>query len=664
MRIRPTALSPLLAALAVLGVLACGLFAADQARAAALQPLDLRVVGGEERWRPDPRFTLYWELPPEPVAAVHYRLLDPSGQVAIGKTTLAWRATSIDRLKVPSVPGAYTAEVWLEADGGTQGPPVEARLRFDDVAPGPVEPQPVGGWIGRTAFPVAVRLDRPSGSPPLSGVRGYAVSVGTNPNVKPCAAAVCAEAEIDLRGGPQDNTFALGELPEGTSYLHAVAVSGANVASEHAGSTVLRIDKTDPATRLEGVPEGWSNRPVTLQAQATDAASGMAATGATGPFTAIRIDGGAPVSAAGDSVSATLIASGVHTVSHYARDAAGNVADGGLANGQRNRAPATATVRIDREPPQLAFAPAQDPLDPERIEARAVDPLAGVDPARGSIAVRRVGSEEPFAALPTAHSGEVLRARWDSSAHPPGEYEFRATAFDLAGNATATTTRAGGAPMRLSAPLKVATKLLTDSAAWTAPLTYGQSTRFAGRLLAGRRAPLAGRPVRVIERFAPGAEPRQRVRTVLTGADGGFAVALEPGPSRQVLAVTAPTETLGGASSQAIDLPVRGRLTMSTSAASVRIGGAPLVFRGRVAKGGAAVPTEGKVVQLQFRLAGLPWREFRTIRTDRSGRFRYAYRFADDDSRGVRFQFRAFAPAQAGWPFEPAGSAPVAVRGR
>jgi hypothetical protein len=76
------------------------------------------------------------------------------------------------------------------------------------------------------------------------------------------------------------------------------------------------------------------------------------------------------------------------------------------------------------------------------------------------------------------------------------------------------------------------------------------------------------------------------------------------------------------------------------------------------------MPTEGRAVQLQFRLPGQAWSEFRTVRTNRRGRFRYAYRFADDDSRGVRFQFRAFVPAQAGWPFEPAGSLPVEVLGR
>ncbi len=30
------------------------------------------------------------------------------------------------------------------------------------------------------------------------------------------------------------------------------------------------------------------------------------------------------------------------------------------------------------------------------------------------------------------------------------------------------------------------------------------------------------------------------------------------------------------------------------------------------------------------------------MQTNRRGRFHYAYRFSDDDSRGVRFRFRAF----------------------
>jgi hypothetical protein len=119
---------------------------------------------------------------------------------------------------------------------------------------------------------------------------------------------------------------------------------------------------------------------------------------------------------------------------------------------------------------------------------------------------------------------------------------------------------------------------------------------------------------------------------------------------------------LRGTSLRPLRLTVRGGVRLRVSSMVARVGGPPVVFRGGVA--GGAIPAEGKTVQLQFRLPGLPWSEFRTVRTDPLGHFRYAYRFADDDSRGARFQFRAFAPAQAGWPYEPAGSLPVQVLGR
>jgi hypothetical protein len=112
-----------------------------------------------------------------------------------------------------------------------------------------------------------------------------------------------------------------------------------------------------------------------------------------------------------------------------------------------------------------------------------------------------------------------------------------------------------------------------------------------------------------------------------------------------------------------LSLTVHSHLVLRASASVAKVGGSPLVFRGKVASQGAAMPADGKVVQLQFRLPGLPWSEFRSVRTGPNGRFRYAYRFSDDDSRGARFQFRAYAPAQAGWPFEPAGSLPVTVVG-
>jgi hypothetical protein len=644
--------------------------ASGAASGAGLQPIDLRVDGGEEAWHPTPSFSLRWRNPTggPTVASVHYRLLEPSGAVSVGDTRIGWAATSIEGLHVPFAPGAYTVEVWLESANHEVGAPVPAKLRFDRTAPAPAEPIPVAGWIGRTAFPYALRLGHPAGAEPLSGIRGYAVSIDRAPGGSPCAGPnMCDESETDLRGGASVDLLPVADLPEGTSYVHAVAVSGAGMRSALVGSTALRVDKTDPTTHLVGAPAGWSDRPVTLVATATDAGAGMVADGlGPAPLTAIRVDDGPPIAAAGDTVTATVISSGIHTVAYYARDAAGNVADGGDANGQANHQPARALVRVDRDPPRLAFAGAQDPRDPERIEARASDPLSGLDPDRGLIEVRRAGSSDRFRALSTRTADGLLRSRWDSDAYPPGEYEFRAVAYDLAGNEAATTSRGNGAPMVLTSPLKVSTRLTAGFGAGSArnrTAPYGRGARFSGRLVAGRRTPLAGMPVQVIERFEEGAEPRERVSVVRTGDAGVFDLHLAPGPSRQIVAVAPSTATLRGASAGPLGLAVRGRLHLGASAATAAIGGAPVVFRGKVASNGAAIPRDGKVVELQFRLPGMPWSEFRTIRTDRRGRFRYAYRFTDDDSRGVLFQFRAFAPAQAGWPFEPAGSLPVAVRG-
>jgi hypothetical protein len=634
------------------------------AASAALQPIDLRVDGGEENWHPQRSFALRWSNPPGSIAAVHYRVLGPSGQVAVGAATLDWPATSIQHLSVPPSPGAYTAEVWLEDGSGAEGTPVTAKLRFDDGKPGQIESVRVPAWIGRTAFPYTLHLGHPTGPPPLSGIRGYAATIDGLSDGSSCLTiGTCGASEVELRGGAAADSLTVTELPEGMNYLHAVAVSGSGTPSATSANTALHVDKTDPVMQLTGNPDGWSNRPLSLTATATDAASGMdPSDGGDEPFTAIRIDGGAPIRADGDEVSATVIASGIHSVACYARDAAGNVADGGISNGSPNHAPAIASVKIDREPPRVAFAGAQDPLEPERIEARASDSLAGLDPALGSIGVRPADSGERFVQLPTERSGSLLRARWDSEAYPPDEYEFRATVYDAAGNSASSLSKSDGSPMRLSSPLKVATTLLSSFRSRT--VSYGRGASFSGRLLAGRHAPLSAMPVRVIERFDPGSVPRERVSTVRTGTNGAFSIHLAPGPSRDLVAVAPPTATLRGASSQPLRLTVRSGVRMRVSSTVARVGGRPVVFRGGVAASGAAIPAEGKTVQLQFRLPGLPWSEFRTIHTDPHGHFRYAYRFADDDSRGVRFQFRAFAPAQAGWPFEPAGSLPVSVLGR
>lgn len=100
---------------------------------------------------------------------------------------------------------------------------------------------------------------------------------------------------------------------------------------------------------------------------------------------------------------------------------------------------------------------------------------------------------------------------------------------------------------------------------------------------------------------------------------------------------------------------VRGRMTLTA-----RQRGASAVFRGRVL--GGQVPARGVSVQLQWR-DGQQWRPVAMLKTDRTGRYRYTYRFSSR-ARGFRYAFRTVVtPGQTDYPFLPATS-PVRHAGR
>src|SRR4029077_14461213 len=173
------------------------------AAASPPRPLDIQVGGGDA-WHADNHFELRWTIPPAegaPLAATHYRIRDPRG-TTIQEYLTSWVSEGISGLTVPRVRGTYSAEVWLEDAAGEQGPAATAQLRFDDLRPATIEPEPVPGWIGRTAFPLRVHLSHPPGPAPMSGIRGYAVAIDTLPGGTPCVAADrCSDAETTLRGG-------------------------------------------------------------------------------------------------------------------------------------------------------------------------------------------------------------------------------------------------------------------------------------------------------------------------------------------------------------------------------------------------------------------------------------------------------------------------------
>jgi hypothetical protein len=647
-------------------VLVAALAFAPSAAGTPPAPLDLHVSGGDT-WRADRDFSISWAPPPPSTPALtltHYRLRDLQGGT-ITAGVKAGAEDGIGSLVVPPVPASYTAEVWFEDATGTQGPAATVQLRFDDRRPAAIAPLDVPEWIGRTGFPLHIRLGRLAVPLPISGIRGYAVTIDADPSGSPCAASDrCSATETTLAGGIGGDELRIAALAEGDAYLHAVAVSGSGMKSASAGHAELRVDLADPVTSLSGVPAGWTNRPVGLVARSVDSRSGMTPSGsAPAPFTAIRIDDGAPATAPGSTVAVAVAGEGIHRIAYYARDVAGNVDDGALANGVADRAPATALVRIDRTRPSIGFANSQNPREPELLRASIEDALSGADPARGWIGIRPAGSRQRFTALPAAPgpAGE-LRARWDSDAYPAGRYEFQAAGYDVAGNAAATTRRRNGAPMILSNPLKAPARLDASFAGGRLrrSVAYGHRLGVAGRLLTGIRTPLATAPVRIVERFPAGVRPATRVSTATTGADGAYSLQLAPGPSREIVATFAGGPSLSRATSPRLELAVHSGVRLRASSATAEVGGAPLVFSGGVA---GEIPAGGLPVQLQFRLPGLRWSEFRTVQANRRGRFRYAYRFSDDDSRGARFRFRAYVTAHEDWPYEPGSSRPVLVRG-
>jgi hypothetical protein len=653
----------------------------------SLRPLNLRVAGGEDAWHADNDFRLDWDRPRAdgqeiPIGAANLRLRDASGSVTLLETRVPGDTSQIEYIHVPWGPGRYIADVWLEGAGGEAGPTASATLLFDDVRPGPARPLPAPGWVAGDAATV-LRVEQPPLPLPISGIRGYAISVGRESGIPPCAGpARCSPAETDLDAGIDGDRVSLGLLPEGVSTVSAVAVSGSGMRSAQTLETKVWVDATDPEVALDA-PRNWVAGPVRVVATATDPLSGMAASGATGPYTAIAIDGRVPRTEPGASAAATIVGEGAHRVAFYGRDGAGNIGE---------ETPRVATVRIDESAPRVAFARSQDPREPERIEAAVDDSLSGPDRQRGSIAFRPAGSHQRFEPLATAASAGKLVAHWDSDASPAGSYEFRATAYDTVGNSATTDRRANGARMVLANPLKAPTQLEAGFGgrrlAWqrcsrrTGPrrcrheeiesfaarpdrraMPYGGRVSFGGRLTSSSGSPLGGLAVEVIETFAAGADSPRRTTTVRTAADGSFSARLAPGPSRRIEAAFAGNPVLTQARSGEVGLDVLAGVRLRSSTASARIGGAPVLFSGRIGDRGARLPPSGRSVELQFHLPGGGWSEFRTVQTDVHGRFRYAYSFSDDDSRGIRFQFRAFIPEQDDWPYEPAFSRPVFVTG-
>jgi hypothetical protein len=680
-----------LAALAVAVALLAALLAAPAHASDGVNLTGLRVFGGDV-WHADNQFQVEWDPnPPTPFRSeVRFAVRWAPGQI-LSVFPERSAATLGDAVVVNGLPGPgiYWFEAWDHKPDEVitpNGPAAVVPLYFDDARP-PAPSASAPTWVA-AGSPVPIHVAPPTAPLPLSGLQGYAVTIDAAANASPCARAErCAPGEIDLPVGSAAGSISLPAPPEGISYVHALAVSGSGMSSPRAATEPVGVDGSPPQVRLEGVPEGWAPGPVKVTALAADRLSGMAPAGPGGPETAIALDGAPPLLAPGATVAATVAGEGTHRVTYWGRDAVGNAGDGSLPFAR----PATTTVRIDETAPTVRFA-AGDPGDPERIEATVTDRLAGPAAGRGEIEIRAAGGTGRFIPLPTEARRGRLVTRWSSDDYPRGDYEFRAVGYDAAGNSAASTLGPGDAPLVLHNPVKRVARLAFGfgarelvlqrcsradgarrchrtvvrsfakrPASRALPCCHGALV--GGRLRDAGGEPLAGLSVAVVETFARGARTRTRTTTLTTDSHGAFRTRLAPGPSRQVSAEFPGTHRLTRAGGRRLRLRVRAGVRLRVSTERVRVGGAPVVFRGRIVHPEARIPPTGLPVELEFRLPGMAWSEFRTLQTDSSGRFAYPYSFSDDDSSGVRFLFRAFVPATGNWAFAPATSRPMSVTG-
>lgn len=618
-------------------------------------PVELRSLGGQD-WRAENRFELAWESPGgqvSPLVGGRYSVVAAeTGETVESGEVEAADSGRLGPLAVPG-PGAYELEVRLRDAAGNLGQPARTTVRFDDRPPGDVAPEPPAGWVSADELPLRQVIGRAEPGGP-SGVGGYALAVSPSAPAAPCPTGICRPADLTVAGGAEQRTGLIPGLEEGSHWVSAVAASGAGVASAVPGSTVVKVDRTAPSVRLTGLPEGWSDRPVELRVEAADGGSGMAsAPGDDGePVTVIAAEGHAPYWVPGAAASFTVPNEGITRVRYWARDLAGNANDGERGPGaDRHPPPGEAVVRIDTEPPRVAFLDDRDRRDPELVGVRAEDDGSGV----GSVVVawRRAGDRGGFTPLATARTGDRFEARMPSDDLPEGSYELRAEARDRAGNAGFGHQREDGSTMLLSLPLKERVRLsagLGRRHRAGARVRFGAGAKLSGRITRGGGAGLAGAPLTVVETFLAGSKAKARATRIVADGAGRFALRLRPGPGRRVRVAYAGTRTLSRADSRGLAIGSRGRIRLRITPSRLRNGGW-VTMRGRVARRGARLPARGKLVAIQyFDPSRLKWRPVEVLRADRRGRFRYRYRFRTIAS-AQRIVFRAAALAEAGWPY-------------
>jgi hypothetical protein len=272
-----------------------------------------------------------------------------------------------------------------------------------------------------------------------------------------------------------------------------------------------------------------------------------------------------------------------------------------------------------------------------------------------------------------------------------GEHAFVVRAFDAADNEKASTTHyvtvrnststvqtppsSDGNPAGGGLPNGVSTSTGTDSnptATGGPKLTvafdrnnkstlktkYGRTVVARGHLTDGSGAPITEAQVAYTALVTKAGARVQNLGSVRTDSSGAFSVnvATKLG-SRQLRFAYSPQ--IGGAVAVTAQarLDVEAPVSFKVGPKHVRNKHA-VVFAGKL--GAGPIPRKGKLVNLQVVVDGR-WHTFATVRSSKTGRFRYRYRFTRTYGR-VTYRFRALSRYEAAYPFIAGHSKAVSLR--
>ena len=590
----------------------------------------------------------------------------------------------------PATPASTRPTSGSRARRPARAPGQRQRCASTTSAPGPAQPLAAGGWVAGDAAAM-VTIEHPAGPQPVSGIRGYAVSVDRGGGSAPCAGRDRCSLGRDRSAWRHRRRHDLARRPArgGQRRPRRRRLGLRECARRRPAARSSASTRPGPRSPCRG-PGGLGQR-----AGAGDGDRDRRAVGDGGERSrrAVHRDRGRrrrPAGRARRLATRLVSGEGPHRVAFYARDAAGN----------RRRAGAVAAASVPHRRKRRRRSPsprAQDPAEPERIEATRRRPALRARPARGSIA------------RPAGRLAPALRAAADDGRRRPAgrplglrllpARDLRvpgATGYDARRQRhAARDRRAERRPHGAGQPAEDADldrrRLRRQALVWqrcsrgdgqrrcrreeievvrATPDDPGDALRAQpsptrGRLTSASGSPLgrpAGRGRRDLRRrrrpAAAHDHGRDRGRRHLRDAararaqpPGRGRLRRQPDPDPRQRRRRAPARCWA-------------TCAMRASSTTARIGGAPVVFSGGVGDLGAPIPPAAGRSSCSSASPAASGRSSAPSRPTPTATSATATRSATTTAAASASSSAPSRPQQDGWPYEPAVSRPVFVTGR